>query len=64
MAITPPRHNGGSPAAGLVLSQHTHTESGCKMNEWGEEDSVEGDEMDGGSEEERKAAEKGTVGTN
>lgn len=35
------------------------------MSEWGEEDSEErGEEMDGGSEEGRKALEKGTVGTN
>ena len=39
MAITPSWHNGGSPAAGLVLSQHTRAQSGCEMNEWGEEDS-------------------------
>lgn len=64
MAITPSRHNGGSPAAGSVLSQHTHTESGCEMNEWREEDSGEGGEMDGGSEKERKGAETGAVGTN
>lgn len=64
MAITPSWHNGGSPAPGLVLSQHSHTGSGCEMNEWGEVDSEEGEKMDGGSEEERKAAEKGAVGTN
>lgn len=43
--------------AGSVLSQHTHSESG-EMNEWEAEDSEEGEEMDGGSEGERKAAEK------
>lgn len=64
MAITPSWHNGGSPAAGLVLSQHTCTESGCEMNELREEDSEKREEMDGGSELERKAAEKGAVGAN
>lgn len=32
----------------------TYTESGCEMNEWGEEDSEEREEMDGGSEKQRK----------
>lgn len=64
MAITPSWHNGGLPAAGLFLSQHTHTESGCEMNERRGEDSEEGEEMDGGSEKERRGAETGAVGTN
>lgn len=64
MAIKPPVHNGGSPVAGSALSQHTHGESGREMNERGEEDSEGREEMDGGGERERKAAEKGAVGTN
>lgn len=64
MATTPSLHNGGSAVAGLALSQHTHTESGWEMNEWGEEDSEGREEMDGGGERERKAAKKGAVGTN
>lgn len=64
MAIMPSSHNGGSPVAGLALSQHAHTESGWEMNERGEEDSEGREEMDGGGERERKAAERGAVGTN
>ncbi len=53
--------------ARLPLARSYHnilTLSGCEMNEWGEEDSEGREEMDGGGERERKAAEKEAVGPN
>lgn len=65
MAVTPSSHNGGSPAVGSVLSQHTRAESGCEMNDRGDQNSEDGEERDGGrSKTARNAAEMGVVDRN